>query len=333
MLRADAARRLGDEGNDPTATEVLANIDAMTFAIEAAQREEISLALLLETHRRLLASTRLDEYAGSLRHQQNWIGGSGYNPCSASFVPPPPERVEALMLDLCAFCNGDALPAIAQAAIAHAQFESIHPFVDGNGRIGRALVQMVLRRRKLTTAVMPPVSLVLATDPRSYISGLTHTRYVGAPSGQAAHEGMNAWIGIFSSACLRAVRDAEAFEQRIASIQERWHAKIGPSRADSAVRLLVAALPGSPIVSVSSAAQLIGRTYPSANDAIGRLVATGILTQVAIGRKRNRVFEARDIVNAFADFERRGATPPEAGGCDRRGARRRALARPRAFRV
>jgi Fic family protein len=164
LLRAEAAIELGAQTSDVTATEVLGNIDAMATAIKRINPgEPITLDLLLDFHRRLLAGTRLDPHAGAIREEQNWIGGSSYNPCSAAFVPPPPEYVPDLLDDLCRFCNSDDIPAVAQAAIAHAQFETIHPFVDGNGRTGRALIHLVLRRRRLATRVLPPVSLVLAT--------------------------------------------------------------------------------------------------------------------------------------------------------------------------
>ena len=148
LLRADAARQLGEEVRDVTVAEVLANIDAMVWGVEAVEPDgSITLDMLLEIHRRLLEGTRLEEHGGRIRTEQNWIGGSGYNPCSAAFVPPPPEDVPALLDDLLAFCNDDGLPALAQAAIAHAQFETIHPFVDGNGRAGRVLIHLALRRR------------------------------------------------------------------------------------------------------------------------------------------------------------------------------------------
>ena len=149
LLRADAARRLGEEVRDVMAAEVLANIDAMVWGVEAVEPgDPITLDMLLEVHRLLLEGSRwLEEHGGRIRTVQNWIGGSGYNPCSAAFVPPPPEEVPALLDDLVAFCNDDGLPALAQAAVAHAQFETIHPFVDGNGRAGRVLIHLVLRRR------------------------------------------------------------------------------------------------------------------------------------------------------------------------------------------
>ena len=143
LLRADAAREFGEAPTDVTAVEVLANIDAMTFGTQAiGEGDPVTVDVLLEIHRRLFAPTHLREHAGKLRTIQNWIGGSGYNPCNASFVPPPPESVGPLLEDLCRFCNDDQLPAVAQAAIAHAQFETIHPFVDGNGRVGRALIHL-----------------------------------------------------------------------------------------------------------------------------------------------------------------------------------------------
>src|SRR5256885_1845595 len=118
---------------------------------EVGPGDPISVATLLTFHQRLLGNTRQARLAGRLREKQNWIGGSDYNPCSAAFIPPPPELVPDLMEDLCAFCTSETLPAVAQAAIAHAQFETIHPFADGNGRTGRALIQLVLRRRGLAT--------------------------------------------------------------------------------------------------------------------------------------------------------------------------------------
>ena len=212
LLRADAAQRLSMEPRDVTSREVLGNIDAMTWAVDSVDSgEDISLDILLETHRRRLAGTRLEEHGGSIRTVQNWIGGSDYNPCSASFVPPPPEEVSMLLDDLMGFCNDDSLPALAHAAVAHSQFETIHPFVDGNGRAGRALVHMVLRRRGLGLRILPPISLILATWSQDYINGLNGTRYVGSPGSAQAYEGVNSWISFFASACNRAVEDAGSF--------------------------------------------------------------------------------------------------------------------------
>lgn len=309
LLRAQAARRSGEEPADVTALEVLNNLDAMSWAIETlTAKKAIRTKDLLAIHARLLAGTRLEEHGGHIRTSQNWIGGSDYNPCSASFVPPPPEHVSALLDDLCAFCNGDDLPGVAQAAMVHAQFETIHPFVDGNGRTGRALIHVVLRRRGVVSDVVPPASLVLATWSKAYVGGLTATRYPGAPDSPDAHEGTNRWIALFATAMRRAVADAHLFEQQVREIQERWRSRLGRVRSGSAVELLIEALPGAPVLTVQSAASLINRTEQAVNEALPRLLDAGVISQTTVGR-RNRAFEAPELIDAFTDLERRLASP------------------------
>jgi Fic family protein len=304
LLRAEAARELGVAAEDVTAEEVLGNIEAMRWALEhLAQAEAITLAGLLEVHRRLLLGT-----GGVIRAEQNWIGGSSFNPCGAVFVPPPHEDVERLLIDLCEFCNDESLPPAAQAAIAHAQFETIHPFVDGNGRTGRALIHVVFRRRGLAPHVLPPVSLVLATWSRSYIGALMGTRYLAPPDSDEATDSANRWVALFASASRRAVNDALVFEEAIMRIQEGWRLAAGKVRRNSAVDLLIDALPGAPILTVRGAAELIDRTYQAANEAIERLEGAGVVRQVKVGR-RNRAFEAPDVIGAFTDLERELASP------------------------
>jgi Fic family protein len=216
--------------------------------------------------------------------------------------------VPDLLEDLCEFCNGDDLPGVAQAALAHAQFETIHPFVDGNGRTGRALIHMIIRRRGLATHVVPPISLVLATWARDYVEGLTATRYRGSADAQAAQDGVNLWIGRFAAACRRAVADATSFERRIEHIEAEWRRRLGSVRSQSGTDLLLHSLIGAPVVTVASASGLIDRSYPQTNEAIARLVRSGILEQVTVGR-RNRAFEAPDVIDAFTDLERQLASP------------------------
>ncbi len=310
LLRADAAQQLGQTTSDVTATEVLSNIDAMRYAIaNVTPRNEISLELILETHRRLLQSTNLAKYGGRLRDIQNWIGGSSYNPCRAEFVPPPPDLVPELMADLCRFCNDDSLPAVAQAAIAHAQFETIHPFVDGNGRVGRALIHLVLRRRGLAMKISPPISLVLATLSKDYVNGLTATRYVGSPDSPEAARGINYWIALFASASRRSVSDADTFEKRITEIQVDWRTRLGNVRRNSAIDVLVERIPGAPIATVGTLSHLADRSFQAVNEAIARLVEAKILTPARVGSQRNRVFEATDVIQAFTDLERQLASP------------------------
>ena len=309
LLEAEAARALGQTSSDVTASEVLGNIEAMVYAVTSVRSDEaLTLEQLLEIHRRLLAGSRLEESGGKIRGVQNWIGGSSYNPCSAAFVPPPPELVHDLLLDLCRFCNDDALPALVQAALAHAQFETIHPFVDGNGRTGRALIHLTLRRRGLAPRVLPPVSLVLATWATDYVAALEGTRYRGQPVSAAAHEGLNRWVGLFATACRRAVDDATAFDAQVQALEAAWRQRLGAVRAGSATDLLLRALPGAPILTVRSAAGLISRSLRATNEGIARLSDAEVLTQVTVGR-RNRAFEARELIEALTDLERELASP------------------------
>jgi Fic family protein len=309
LLRAEMALALGEEVRDITAEEVIGNVRAMSWAITTlAVAERIQVDQLQEVHRRLMAGTRLENEGGAIRDRQNWIGGSSYNPCAAEFIPPPHEEVRGLLEDLCAFCNQDNLPTVVQAAVAHAQFETIHPFVDGNGRTGRALVHVILRRRGLASRILPPVSLVLATWSRDYVRTLTGTRYLGDPSSEQAVEGTNRWIALFAAASRRAVEDARLFEARVAELQSRWRSRLGRVRRGSAADLLLEALPGTPMTTVSSAASTIDRSFQATNQAVRRLSEAGILHQIRVGR-RNRAFEARQLIDAFTDLERQLASP------------------------
>src|ERR1700689_1514059 len=262
LLRAEAVRSLHEPSSDVTATEVLGNIDAMLYGVEQiGPGDEISVDLLLEMHRRLLSGGSLELFGGNFRQVQNWIGGSDYNPCSADYVPPPYDLVPDLMEGLCAFCNSADLPAVAQAAVAHAQFETIHPFVDGNGRTGRTIIHLVLRRRGIAPRVLPPVSLVLATLARDYVRGLTDFRYVGEPDSSDATAGVNDWIAGFAGACSRSVADATTFESRAAGIEARWRERLGSIRRNSATDLLLRQLPGAPVLRAESPATPLGRTF------------------------------------------------------------------------
>ncbi len=309
LLRADVARQLGAEVRDVTAREVLANIDAMVWGVETVEPgAPITLDILLEVHRRLLAGTSLEEHGGRIRTVQNWIGGSSYNPCSAAFVPPPPEMVKGLLEDLVTFCNDDGLPALAQAAIAHAQFETIHPFVDGNGRAGRVLIHLVLRRRGYAANFLVPVSLVLATWAEDYVAGLTTTRYEGTSASEAAHIGINRWVALFATACRRAMGDAGRFEDQVRHLQANWRQRVGNPRRDSAARRLIDALPSAPVLTVATAAQLTGRSFQATNQAVQQLLNCGVLAQVNVDR-RNRAFEAPELIELFSALERQLSSP------------------------
>jgi Fic family protein len=310
LLRAEAARDL-DTGAAPDdlANEVLANIDAMDLAMELADSEPtVTLDTILRIHERVLRASDLREHAGRVRAGQSWIGGSSYDPCDAAFVPPPPSEVPALLADLGAFCNDTSLPAVAQAAIAHAQFETIHPFVDGNGRTGRAIIHVMLRRRGLAPSWCPPVSLVLATVKDDYIRVLDGFHSLAPPDSPEAVAGVDEWVSFFARACTRSVQDAMLFEQRVSAIQADWRERLAPVRRGSSVDLLIEALPRTAILTVNQAAKILDRSFTAANTAVEELVKAKVLKQVSIG-KRNRAFESPEVIAAFTQLERRLASP------------------------
>ena len=170
------------------------------------------------------------------------------------------------------------------------------------------LIHLVLRRRGIATRFLPPVSLVLATWSDDYVSCLTGTRYAGEPGSEAAHSGINRWVAVFAAACRRAVADAGWFEGRVRQLQDTWRERAGNPRRDSAVQRLIGTLPAAPVLTVATAAGLTGRSFQAANQAIDRLVDSGVLVQVSVGR-RNRAFEARELVDLFTALERQLASP------------------------
>ena len=310
LLDAEVVMTQGGDAADRIAVEVLANVAAMEAAVELGSAPgTITLDDLLGIHRTLMERSSMPQIGGVVRTTQNWIGGSSYNPCSAAFVPPPPESLDALLHDLLTYVNGDDHPTLVQAAVAHAQFETLHPFADGNGRTGRALIHVILRRRGLAPRFVPPISLVLATWPSDYIAGLTASRHVGAPDSPERSTGAGTWLRTFATATHRSCHDAEAYANEIETLDARWRDQLGRVRANSAVELLLDVLPGVPVITVESAARLIGRSEMRTGEAVNRLEAAGVLRQRNVGRQRYRVFEAADVVDLFTGLERSLASP------------------------
>lgn len=290
------------ELHDITAQSVLANIRALERAIDLAGAVgSLTGAHLLEVHRILFEGTRDERFGGRIREVQNWIGGAASSPLRADFIPPPPDFVPELLDDLCAFCNRVDLPAAIQAAIAHAQFETIHPFVDGNGRVGRALILIVLRRRGVADAYLPPVSLVLAGEADRYIGGLTSWR--------AGNE--DDWHTVFIDALFRAAEGAHRFAAHIGELQERWMEKAGNPRRGSGARHLIELLPSQPILSAKTAAELLGGSDERSRLAIRRLEEAGVLRQTTVGR-RNRAWECVGLFDQLDRFERDLGSPERA---------------------
>ena len=290
-----------------TALKILANIDAMQSAIEnATEQQQIDLPQIIEIHRILMAASERPAIAGQIRNQQNWIGGNDYNPCGADFVPPPPEELKLLLDDLCTFCNTETLPPLAQAALAHAQFETIHPHEDGNGRAGRALVQVILKRRNIAPHFVPPISVVLAQHKEEYIDGLV-----------AYREGnFDRWLEVFASAAARASQLASRYFTQVRDLQGLWRDQLseqGTVRQDAAAWQLIEILPGHPVITVSVGVAKVNRTKPAVNGGIRQLVNAGVLRPLSTNR-RNRAWEATGLLDLLAHLESGEYPEEEIGG-------------------
>jgi Fic family protein len=277
-----------------SARDVAANVAAMEEAIDIGARgTALALDDLLALHTTLMQRS-LPAHAGRIRIEQNWIGGRLPNPRDAAFVPPPPESVPALIDDLLAFVNRDDLPAVAQAAIAHAQFETIHPFVDGNGRVGRCLIHVVLRRRRVALRFVPPISIVLAAHPRAYVAGLTGFR-----------EGhVEAWVASFAEACASAAVLSGELADQVERLQRVWYARAGRPRRDSAAAKIIAALPAQPILSAPTARGLSGASQQMTLEGLKALAAAGILRQISQG-SYDRQFAADELFDLVEAYEER----------------------------
>jgi len=309
LIQAEAARALGEPTRDVAAEAVLGNIEAMRYAVEELTgKPQITVEELCEAHRRLMLRTQYAHLGGVVRTAQNWIGGNDTNPCGAAFVPPPPEEVPGLLQDFVEYISSERHTPLVQAALAHAQFETIHPFSDGNGRVGRVLIHVVLRRRGLAPHYVPPISLILATRSRDYVDGLTAARYVGEPTDLEAGVGIAQWIQLFAAATARASKDAELFGAQIDELVARWRQQAASVRRNSATNLLLSVLPAVPVITVATAKNLIGRSTQATNLAVERLVEAGVLAPIKQVRWR-RVFEANGLIDALTGFERALATP------------------------
>lgn len=282
-------------------------------ASELAAAAAVTVAGVDDLHRALLP----DEQHHGQRTVQNWIGGSDWHPLDAQFVPPPPDRVAALMADLVQYANGGTHAPLVQAALVHAQFETIHPYTDGNGRVGRALIHTVLTRRGLTPSAILPVSLVLLTRPDAYLQGLMAYRHEGAVHAPSAYHALDAWLATFLDAARLAVEQVIRFTDQLAELRAQWQVKLAARRAengvrtrpraDSAVARLIDLLPEVPLVTARTVQGLLGVSHPAARAAVEELADAQIVSRKNVERGTTGYF-ARDVFELLTVAERRLAS-------------------------
>ena len=307
LAQSESVRGVGEQA------QLVAN--NMTIVREATTRlvDRVTEADIVQLHRSLLPEEPTHH---GVRTMQNWIGGSDWHPLEAQFVPPPPGHVPVLMTDLVDYLAGAQHSPIVQAALVHAQFETIHPFSDGNGRVGRALIHTVLTRRGLTPDAVLPVSLVLSTLRAGYIAGLTayrHTEPIGSDGFHAAHA---AWLRIFASAVITASDQAGQLAAEMAHLRDEWEGRLEHARAtqgkvrgvrrDSATALIIRDLPATPVLTSASVQRIHDVSHVAADRALSELAEASILTSKE--RRGVLYYVAPDVLEIVTLTERRLAS-------------------------
>jgi Fic family protein len=275
--------------------EVCNYVDALTFAraeIAKPQGLPLSSRLLCEVHKRLMHGTRgADKEPGAIRTSQNWIGGS--RPGNARFVPPPAGAVPKALADLDRWIHGkDPLPPLVRAGMAHVQFETIHPFLDGNGRIGRLLIALLLEHWGILESPLLYLSLAFRRHRAEYYLRLHEVRASGDWEG---------WTAFYLQCVRESAQDGVNAARRLFALLERDRRAVIHHEAATvtAVRLFDH-LPEHPIITLPRTIELLKTTKPTAGKAIDALCKAGILGETT-GRQRDRVYAYRSYLNVLAE--------------------------------
>ena len=293
LLAAEA--KILDPDRPRDVEEVIDYVAALRLGLERLEELPISVRLLREIHARLLQSARgANKDPGEFRRIQNWIGPAGCSIADATFVPPPPQRVPDLMADLERFLHAESsLPPLIRIGLAHAQLETIHPFLDGNGRLGRLLITLMLCEQGILGQPVLYLSHHLRIHRSEYYDRLQATR---------GSEAWAAWLEFFLGGVASAATDAAETASRILELRERHRdllmQHLGRGAAN-AVRVLDS-LYSLPITTVKSVRELLDVTSAGANTIVARLVDLGILREIT-GHARNRKFEYEAYVRLFGE--------------------------------
>ena len=287
--RAIFSAELGARGSR-NAELIAANTRAMSAAISLA--DNLSPEMIRELHRVLMAE-QPRHTPGEWRTEAVWIGTRNDSPVGADFVAPVHERIPALIGDLVAFMRREDMPALVSTALAHAQFETIHPFTDGNGRTGRALAQALLRNRGITRNVAVPVSAGLLANVEGYHDALTAYR-AGDPA---------AIVLSFAAAAERAVANARLLIEDIDRIRQSWNSRLSARRSSNAWQLLDV-IARQPVLNSATAADALGVKQPNVYPPLHALVEAGILKSKAEHRL-GPFWRSEEVLAAIDQFAER----------------------------
>ena len=277
--------------------EVLNYIAAMRYGLERLPTLPVSVRLIREIHAKLMSGVRGSHLTpGELRTSQNWIGPPGCALREAAFVPPPPHEVPDALGKLEAFLHdAGELPVLIRIGMAHAQFETIHPFLDGNGRVGRLLITFLLCERKVLGKPVLYLSHFFERQRQAYYERLQAVRDSGD---------WEEWLAFFLRGVLDVSAQAADTARRILALREQHRGVVTEKLGNAAGNghRVLEHLYERPIVSVADVQRLIGKTYPAANNLVARMTDCGILQELT-GQARNRVFSYRDYIALFHDDE------------------------------
>jgi len=293
VLAAEARVFAPDRPDD--VDEVFNYVGAMNYGLERLQTLPVSARLIREIHERLLTGVRGQHLTpGELRTSQNWIGPGGCTLAEATFVPPPPHEVPRLLGELEIFLHDDSpLPLLMRIGLAHAQFETIHPFLDGNGRIGRLLITFLLCEKDVLQKPVLYLSHYFKRYRQQYYDHLQAVRDQGA---------WEPWLAFFLKGVFEVSQQATETARQILLLRERHRQIITDEfgRAAGNGYRVLEHLFQHPIVAATGVQELIQTSYPAANNLVTQFVTHGVLHEMT-GQKRNRRFLYRDYIDLFHD--------------------------------
>lgn len=291
ILAAEAKILSPDRPQD--VDEVVNYVRAMNYGLERLTNLPLSVRLIRETHGELLRGVRGSHLTpGELRTSQNWIGPAGSTINTAAFVPPPPHEIAAALSNLEQYLHSDThLPLLIKIGIAHAQFETIHPFLDGNGRVGRLLVTFLLCEQNVLVKPVLYLSHYFKKHRQEYYDRLQAVRDAGDWEG---------WLAFFLRGVEDVSKQATETARRILALREDHRLMITDrlGRAAGNGHRVLEHLYRRPIVSVNEVQELIGTTYPAANELVARLTTLGIVSEFT-GNARNRRFIYHSYTSLF----------------------------------
>ena len=285
-----------DSDQGRSVADVIGNVGATSVAIDLSH--DITPEAILGIHRMLLKDTH-PVLAGRWRREAVWIGSYSGGPPEAEYVPPSIARIPEAIEDLCFFIDRTDMPVFIQAMVMHAQFETIHPFPDGNGRVGRALIHALLRRDGLTKSATLPISAGIVSQKHRYIEALTEYR----------HGDFVPIVELGADAMFASLRNASHLFDDVVKIQELWHERLEDLRTDAVAHRIVDALLSHPVVDNVMLESIVEATRSTIGSALKDLVRRGVLSSIKRAGRGPQRYVAHDVIRALDAFTTRSINP------------------------